>query len=86
VLKDEGSEAAEHAAAIHSGGLAPGPFIECLARGADGEVDVLRCAIGYGGERLAGGGFEDGHSLASEGRGPSTGNEVLGGFEMHDVL
>jgi hypothetical protein len=86
VLKDEGTEAAQHAAAIHSSGSAPGTFIECLAGGADGEIDVWGCAIGDGGEGLTCGGLEDGHGLASERGSPSTGNEVLGGFEMHGVL
>ena len=66
VLLDEVGELVEQPAAFGGAHLRPGAFLEGLAGGLDGEIDVGLVALGDLADGLAGGGVEGGEGLAGD--------------------
>ena len=64
MLFDKVGELVEQPAALGGAGLGPGAFLERLASGFDGEIDVGLIALGDLADGLAGGGIEGGEGFA----------------------
>src|SRR5262249_55416399 len=66
VLFDEVGQLVEQTAALAGAQLRPGPFLERLAGGLGGPIDVGLVPLGHLADGLAGGGVEGGEGLARD--------------------